>query len=49
MLGDAVAWEARMGKGIDAVVSDVINSAGAMLARGVCMTCSDHDLQATVD
>ena len=49
MLGDAVAWEARMEKGMDALMFNVINGVGAMPARGICMTCSDDDLQAIVN
>ena len=49
MLGDAGAWEARMEKGMDALMSNVINGVGAMPARGICMTCSDGDLQAVVN
>lgn len=49
MLSDAEAWEARMEKGMDALMSNVINGVGAMPARGICMTCSDGDLQAIVN
>ena len=49
MLSDAGAWEARMEKGMDALMSNVINGVGAMPARGICMTCSDDDLQAIVN
>jgi len=49
MLGDAGAWEARMEKGMEALMSNVINGVGAMPARGICMTCSDDDLQAIVN
>ena len=49
MLGDAGAWEARLEKGMDALMSNVINGVGAMPARGICMTCSDDDLQAIVN
>ena len=49
MLSDAGAWEARMEKGMDALMSNVINGVGAMPARGICMTCSDDDLQAVVN
>ena len=49
MLGDAGAWEARMEKGMDALMYNVINGVGAMPARGICMTCSDGDLQAVVN
>ncbi len=49
MLGDADAWEARMDKGMEALMSNVINGVGAMPARGICLTCSDGDLQAIVN
>ena len=49
MLGDAGTWEARMEKGMDALMSNVINGIGAMPARGICMTCSDGDLQDIVN
>jgi cytochrome c5 len=49
MLGDAAAWEARMEKGMDALMTNVIKGVGAMPARGICMTCSDDDLQAIVN
>ena len=49
MLRDAGAWEARMEKGMEALMSNVINGVGAMPARGICMTCSDDDLQAIVN
>ena len=38
-----------MEKGMDALMSNVINGVGAMPARGICMTCSDEDLQAIVN
>ena len=49
MLGDPGVWEARMEKGVDALMSNVINGVGAMPARGICMTCSDGDLQDIVN
>ena len=49
MLGDTEAWEARLDKGMDALMYNVINGVGAMPARGICMTCSDDDLQAIVN
>ena len=49
MLGDAGAWESRLEKGMDVLMSNVINGVGAMPARGICMTCSDDDLQAIVN
>jgi len=48
-LDDDAAWETRLEKGIDAVMTNVYNGIGAMPARGLCMTCSDEDLRAVVD
>ena len=48
-LGDSEAWEERMAKGMDAVMANVINGVGAMPARGICMSCSDGDLQQVVE
>ena len=48
-LGDSDAWDERMAKGMDAVMANVINGIGAMPARGICMSCSDDDLQQVVD
>jgi len=46
--GDAAAWSARTGKGIDAVVSNAINGFKGMPPRGTCGSCSDDDIAATV-
>lgn len=48
-LGDSEAWDERMAKGMDAVMANVINGVGAMPARGICMSCSDGDLQQVVE
>ena len=48
-LDDTAAWEERMGKGMDAVMANVINGFGAMPPKGLCMACSDDELQALVD
>ncbi len=47
--GDAAAWEERMAKGMDRVMTNVINGFNTMPARGICMTCSDDDLRSIVD
>jgi len=49
MLGDSEAWDARMEKGMEAVMANAINGVGAMPARGICMSCSDDDLQQVVE
>ena len=42
-------WAARMEKGMEAVMANVINGVGAMPAKGLCFDCTDADLQALVD
>lgn len=49
VLGDQEVWAARMEKGIDAVMANVITGLNAMPAKGLCMTCSDTDLRSLVD
>ena len=49
VMGDADAWTERMAKGMDAVMANVISGVNAMPPKGLCMTCSDDDLQALVD
>ena len=49
LLGDADAWAVRTEKGMEAVMSNVINGFNAMPAKGMCMDCSDADLKAIVD
>jgi len=47
-VGDAAAWSARTGKGLDAVVSNAINGFKGMPPRGTCGSCSDDDISAAV-
>lgn len=49
-MGDVAAWEPRVAKGIDVLYESVYNGlAPGMPARGLCMSCSDEDLDAIVD
>lgn len=48
-LGDAVAWEPRVAKGVEALYTNSFNGINAMPPRGTCMGCSDDELKATVD
>ncbi|MDA1245141.1 MAG: c-type cytochrome [Proteobacteria bacterium] len=48
-LGDKAAWDARMEKGMDAIMVNVMNGINAMPAKGLCMTCSAYDLQEIVN
>lgn len=42
-------WAARLEKGMDAVMSNVVNGINAMPAKGMCFDCTDADLRALVD
>ena len=47
-LGDAAAWAARAGKGVEALISSAINGIGAMPARGGSQY-SDEQIGAAVE
>ena len=51
VLGDQEAWAPRVEKGVDVLYQNAINgfNNGVMPAKGLCMSCSDADVQATVD
>jgi cytochrome c5 len=49
MVGNKEAWDAKMEKGMDAVMTNVMNGINAMPAKGLCMSCSYDDLQAVVE
>jgi len=46
--GDAAAWDDRVAKGVDTLVSNAIAGFNAMPPRGTCAACSDDDIAATV-
>ncbi len=47
-LGDKAAWQPRIDKGYETLVSHAIQGFNAMPQKGTCMTCSDEDIQAAV-
>ena len=50
ILGDVIAWEIRMEKGMDTVIQNVINGLNGMMPpRGLCAECSDDDLKALTE
>ena len=49
MLGDAVAWADRIAQGNDALYDHAINGLNGMPAKGLCMDCSDEEIQVAVD
>jgi len=44
--GDRTAWAPRIEKGMDALMTTVMNGKGAMPPKGTCMECSDEQLEA---
>ena len=48
-IGDAAAWDERLGQGIEVVYANAINGINGMPPKGTCMSCSDDEIEATVD
>ncbi len=51
-LGDKADWAERTKKGMDQVYANAINgfsNIGMMPAKGLCMSCSDEEVNAAVD
>jgi cytochrome c5 len=48
-LGDKAAWEPRIMKGKDALVTSVLNGKGGMPAKGGNSALSEDDIRAAVD
>ncbi len=42
-------WNERKEKGMDVLLKNAISGINQMPPRGLCMTCSDEDLQAAID
>ena len=49
MIGDADAWAPRLAKGLDALLQTTRQGLNLMPANGLCMSCSDDELQAAID
>lgn len=48
-MGDKAEWSNRLSKGIDEVYANAINGLNGMPPKGTCMSCSDEEIQASVD
>ena len=48
-VGDAAAWAPRIAQGSDKLLAHAISGLNAMPPKGLCMACSDADLQAAID
>lgn len=49
LFGDAAQWAPRIAKGADTLYANSINGINAMPPKGLCMDCSDEEIQAAVD
>lgn len=48
-IGDAEAWTPRLSKGMDALLQTTKTGLNLMPMMGLCMACSDAELQAAID
>lgn len=48
-LGDAEAWAPRIAQGMDKLMANASNGLRAMPPKGLCMDCSDAELQAAIE
>lgn len=48
-VGVAADWTARVEQGMDTLYANAINGVRGMPPKGLCMDCSDDELNATVD
>ncbi|MGD2007150.1 MAG: c-type cytochrome [Cellvibrionales bacterium] len=46
---DVAAWEARLAKGMDALLSSVKNGLNAMPPTGLCADCSDEEYKELIN
>ncbi len=47
--GDVAAWQPRLAKGMDTLVSSVEKGMGAMPPKGMCFDCSADDYKALIE
>lgn len=48
-LGEPADWADRIAAGTDTLYANAINGIGGMPAMGLCATCSEDEIKATVD
>jgi cytochrome c5 len=46
--GDAAAWAPRIAAGMDSMLANATSGLNAMPPKGLCMTCSDEELQGAI-
>jgi cytochrome c5 len=47
-VGDIAAWSPRLDKGLETLMSNALNGFNAMPAKGMCMDCSDDEINDAV-
>ena len=48
-LGDTAAWAPRIAAGMDSMMTNATKGLNAMPPKGLCMACSDEELQGAVE
>jgi cytochrome c5 len=48
-LGDAAAWAPRIAAGMDSLLANATNGLNAMPPKGLCMACSEAELQGAIE
>lgn len=48
-LGDAESWAPRLAKGMEALLETTRTGLNLMPVKGLCMTCTDEELQAAIE
>lgn len=48
LFGDLSQWQPRIDKGMETMLANSINGINAMPPKGLCMTCSDEELEASI-
>ncbi len=46
---DVAAWQERLAKGFDVVLSNAINGINAMPPKGTCSDCTDDEIKAAIE
>ena len=42
-------WASKLGKGMDLLLKNALGGINAMPARGLCMACSDDEIQSAIE
>ena len=49
LVGDSAAWDERMAQGMETVLANAVNGVRSMPPMGMCMTCSEENMQALIE